>query len=88
MTENFAKDIRWDLSDLYSSIEDPKIQHDLDLAKSKAIDFEKKYKPLFSVLTDKDNFPLAQLLKDYKEIVAILTKGIKEFGPNIKIGIS
>ncbi len=74
MPENFAKDIRWDLSDLYSSIDDPKIQSDLTLAQTKALDFEKKYKPLFASLDEKSSFPLAQLLKDYKELVELLTK--------------
>ncbi len=72
--ENFAKDIRWDLSDLYSSIEDPLIPKDLDLARSKALEFEKKYKPLFLSLNEKSFFPLASLLKEYKEIIELLTK--------------
>ena len=74
MSENFAKDVRWDLSDLYAAIQDPKIQTDLALAQAKALDFEKKYKPLFAALNESASFPLAQLLKDYKEIITLLTK--------------
>lgn len=73
MSENMAKNVRWDLTDLYASIDDPKIPQDLDLAASKAQAFEKKYKPLFAAL-DGGSFPLADLLKDYKEIVTLMTK--------------
>ena len=74
MSENFAKGIRWDLSDLYASMEDPKIQSDLNLAQSRAVGFESQYKPLFDSLDEKSAFPLADLLKDYKEIIELLTK--------------
>ena len=74
MTENYAKDVRWDLSDLYSSIDDPRITSDLALAEKKAAAFENKYKPLFASLNESSSFPLAQLLKDYKELIELLTK--------------
>ena len=47
MSANFAKGITWDLSDLYASIQDAKIESDLKVAEEKARAFEKKYKPLF-----------------------------------------
>ncbi len=74
MAENFAKGVRWDLGDLYASIDDPKLQRDLETATAKAQAFEKKYKPLFQALGENSPFPLAELIKDYKEIVTLLTK--------------
>ena len=73
MSDNFAKGIRWDLSDLYSSVNDPKIEADLALAESKAVHFEKKYKTLFEQ-GSKAPGSLAELMKDYKELVTLMTK--------------
>lgn len=72
--KQFAKGVTWDLSDLYASITDPKISSDLKLAQSKAVDFEKKYKPLFQNLGQNGSLPLVQLIEDYKELAVILTK--------------
>ena len=49
-TEKMAKGVRWDLSDLYASLEDPQIEKDLKTASKLASDFQKKYKPLFETL--------------------------------------
>ncbi len=73
MSNQFAKDIRWDLSDLYRSIDDPQIEADLASAETQAADFEKKYKTLFEKKPH-DNISLAGLMKDYKEIVTRMTK--------------
>src|SRR3989338_6710523 len=72
MPEKLAKDVRWDLSDLYASVNDPKIEQDLDSVEAKAVLFEKKYKTLF----DSDTAPdvLSNLLKDYKEIAEFMAK--------------
>ena len=75
MSENSAKGVVWDLSDLYQSKEDPKIAKDLKTAKEKAVAFEKKYKPVLDKLQsgeEKSN-PLPELLKDLEEITAIST---------------
>ncbi len=61
-----AKGIVWDLSDLYQSMHDPKLNEDLKTAKVKAANFEKKYKPNLS--------PLPELLKDLEEITTLCTK--------------
>src|SRR3989338_4944794 len=65
MSNTLAKGITWDLSDLYASIDDPKIPSSLKDAEKKAIAFENKYKP--SLL------PLPELLQDYKDIAVLLT---------------
>ncbi len=71
--DNFlAKGVTWNLADLYASPNDPKIEKDLKLAESKSIDFEKKYKPLFKKIAA--DFPISELLSDYKEIVTLMTK--------------
>jgi len=74
--KNLAKGVKWDLRDLYASNGDPKILQDLDLARSKAQDFEKKYKPLFEATLQNTNgqLDLAELLKDYKAIITLVTK--------------
>ena len=46
----------------------------MDRGRAKALDFEKKYKPLFEAHDGKKPFPVAELLRDYKEIVTVLTK--------------
>ncbi len=74
MSENAAQGVRWDLSDLYPSITDPKVSSDLELAASKAIRFEKKFKPIFENLKDPGSFPLPELLKDYKEIITLTVR--------------
>lgn len=75
MSDNPAKGVVWDLSDLYSSQKDPKIQKDIAAAKEKAIAFEKKYKPIFEQLHKGASLPnpLPELLKDLEEITTIST---------------
>ncbi len=69
-----AQGITWNLSDIYASCDDPKIESDIKLAGSKAKAFEVKYKPLFEKIGENGPLPLAQLLKDYKELAVLLTK--------------
>lgn len=71
MTVSAAQGITWNLNDLYSSPEDPRIEQDLKLAREKAIAFENKYKPLFAKPA---SLPIFDLVHDYKEIVTLLTK--------------
>ncbi len=73
MSDQLAKDIRWDLSDLYQSIQDPRIEADLKLSESKAIEFANKYKTIFEKQPN-GHASLAALMKDYKEIVTLMTK--------------
>src|SRR3989338_6125257 len=61
MSDSFAKGITWDLSDLYLSPEDVRLEEDLTLAETKAADFERKYKPLFQAGKN-GTFPLFDLL--------------------------
>lgn len=76
MTEAAAKGIAWDLNDLYSAMDDPRIHDDLDSARVKAKSFEAAYKPLFEGLTLETayRFPLRQLISDYESIAEITTR--------------
>jgi oligoendopeptidase F len=65
---------RWNLADLYSSIEDEKISQDLKDAKDKAQEFSNSYKGLF---VEADKWQASDLLKsiqDYEELTEILQK--------------
>ncbi len=78
MSENPAKGVVWDLSDLYQSMDDPKLAKDIQLAKDKALAFEKKYKPILDNLStgkEKSN-PIPELLKELEVITEISTKPI------------
>lgn len=67
---SFAAGIRWNLSDLYASAEDPRLHADLDKAEALAQAFEKKYKPLLEAFVASGaSFDLAALLKDYKTLL-------------------
>ena len=76
MSQNLAEGIRWDLSDLYASIEDPKTLSDLKIAESKALEFAKKYRPHFENLVQGSSvdFDMAGLLEDYQQILTLVTK--------------
>jgi oligoendopeptidase F len=75
MSENYASGVSWDLSDLYVSLRDPRLEADLKKARELAAAFEKKYKPLFEKMgSDGAPFPLADLLRDYKAVVTLMTK--------------
>jgi oligoendopeptidase F len=81
MKDTFAKGITWDLSDLYPSADSLKIEEDLKLAESKALQFKASYKPLFEgiikngIPTESARaFPLKPLLEDYKKIAILMTK--------------
>ncbi len=74
MSKNFAEGIRWNLADLYTSVQDPKITSDLKRAENLALDFEKKYKPFFENSQTAVKLPLAALLKDFKEIFTLTTR--------------
>lgn len=64
---------KWDLSDLYKSIKDPKIQQDMDQLKAIAASFTAKYKNLFTgtawVAQD-----LFEALSAFEEISSLSTK--------------
>src|SRR5262245_13531422 len=68
-----APGVRWDLSGLYKSSSDPKLAADLETARQKALAFESQYKSFFEP-AKASSLPLADLLRDYKEIVILLTK--------------
>ncbi len=74
MSNTQAKGVTWDLSDLYSSLSDPRLESDLKLAEQKAAAFEKQYKPLFSSSATPNPSALENLLKDFKAIVDLMTK--------------
>lgn len=67
---HFAEGVRWDLSDLYLSSEDPRLAADLDRAEALARAFEAKYKPsLEAFATAGTPFDAGALLKDYKTLL-------------------
>ncbi len=72
----FARGVRWDLSDLYPSAASPRLWEDLEAAAACARDFEKRYKPFFQEPTLSASLPLADLLKDYKHILTVITKPV------------
>lgn len=72
---SYAAGIRWDLSDLYTSIDDPKLLADLDRAEALAKDFEKSYKPSLEAFAASGTpFDAAALLRDYKALLVPETK--------------
>ena len=85
MSENPAKGVAWNLADLYDSPDNPRLKADLKAAETKALRFEQKYKrPMEKLARHKTQrasarqktgkLDLPKLLKDYKEIVTLLTK--------------
>ncbi len=75
MSNILAQGVRWDLSDLYASLDDPKMASDLELAESKAVVFEKNYKAALENPGKNGASPdLGALLRDYEEIVTLMTK--------------
>lgn len=76
MSANPAKGVVWDLSDLYQSQSDPKIEKDLKEAKKKGAAFEKKYKPLFEQIQGGEKTSLLPLIKDYETVVTLSTRPI------------
>lgn len=69
-----ARGVRWDLSDLYPSPDSPRVWEDLEAAAALAREFEKRYKPFFQEPTLAASLPLADLLKDYKQVLTHMAK--------------
>lgn len=63
-----AEGVVWNLGDLYSSAEDPRLTGDADLADRRAEALTKKYKGRIAQLDAKD---LAALVREYEEIVEL-----------------
>lgn len=73
-TENFvtgAENIRWDLSDLYISINDPQLTKDMQTTRDMADVLVKKYKGQIVLLSAED---LLKLLQDYEVLETLLMK--------------
>ena len=64
-----AEDVRWDLSDLYASIDDPALQSDREKVVQKAEDFSEKYK---GRIADLDAAQFRQALEEYEEIIDLM----------------
>jgi oligoendopeptidase F len=72
---DLAKGIKWNLSDLYASPDDPGIGKDLKLALEKVSAFEKAYKQPFEDLSkNSPHIPWGDFFKDLKDIVTCLTR--------------
>lgn len=63
-----ATEVVWDLSDLYSGVDDPRIEQDITWIKTKAEDFERKFKGKIAVRDLTASF-LKQALDEYEEIL-------------------
>lgn len=63
-----AQGVRWNLTDLYRSPDDPQVEIDLSTALQKASEFEKKYRPLLEK-PDVLNFPAAAMMSDYQAVL-------------------
>ncbi|MBI3316346.1 MAG: M3 family oligoendopeptidase [Candidatus Omnitrophica bacterium] len=74
MSGHLAQGIRWDLSDLYTSIQDPKIASDLKEAEVMALDLESRYKPRFEKADGSLSSWMPVFLKDYKTLVTLMTR--------------
>lgn len=66
-----AENIRWDLSDLYDSIEDPKLKKDRKRVVKKAEDFAKTYKNNIAGLSVAE---FRDALQDYEDILELISK--------------
>lgn len=64
-----AENIRWDLSDLYKSIDDPKLKRDRTTVVKKAEDFAKTYK---SNIADLSASEFEGALQDYEDILELI----------------
>lgn len=72
--QNPAKEVRWNLTDLYLSIQDPAVDRDLKELIRQAGLFQKNYKPLFENTASKLNESLPDLVRDFKSIVILINK--------------
>lgn len=66
-----AENVQWDLSDLYSSIDDPALEKDKQRVRDLADDFAARYKGNVSTL---DEEGLRQALQEYEELIEIIGK--------------
>lgn len=70
-TPTGAEEITWDLSDLYSSIDDPALEQDKQKVQSLARDFSEKYKGRVADLSAEEH---AESLEEYEVIVELAGK--------------
>lgn len=68
---NFPSSPCWNLDDLYSGIDDPQIQSDLEQAQQLSSSFSKQYQ---GVITKSDAATLAQSLRDYEALEDLIGK--------------
>jgi oligoendopeptidase F len=66
-----AENIQWDLSDLYNSIDDPRLSQDQEKVLEKAEAFSEAYK---GEITDLDSTGFKQALEEYEEILEMIGK--------------
>ncbi|MCK5037634.1 MAG: oligoendopeptidase, partial [Thermoplasmata archaeon] len=67
-----AHGVRWDLSDLYASIDDPKITSDTNDIKQRASSFESKYRDMI-----KPGLSPGQLFEAVKDLESIYQDAVK-----------
>ena len=62
-----AEDVRWNLTDLYASADDPKIEANLSRELERAREFEKRYKGKIASLDPKSFATMMDELSEYEE---------------------
>ncbi|PAU93105.1 oligoendopeptidase F [Aliifodinibius salipaludis] len=66
-----AENVRWDLSDLYNSIDDPALENDKKKVAEQAEEFASTYK---GNVADLDEESMKQALQDYEELIETIGK--------------
>jgi len=69
-----AAAVAWDLSDLYKSIDDPSIEHDMQAAKERAAAFETMYRGKIAALTANDAPMLLKAVAELESLYEVLDK--------------
>lgn len=74
MSNYTAQGVTWNLTDLYDSMKDPKIEQDLAKGEELAKSFEITYKPIFETPPAAEKFPMGEMMEKLKELSILLTK--------------
>ena len=69
-----AANVAWDLGDLYTGIDDPAIERDMQSAKDRAASFESTYRGKIATLTDKDAETLLKAAVELESLYEVMDK--------------
>ena len=80
---NGSENIRWDLTDLFNSVDDPKINESLGLSGDRAVAFKHKYKNNVKDLMPLDlNHAYTQFIEVFEPIYQVLQFGSLSLSTN------